>query len=214
MKSSNGLDNSGGDVYNRTSDEREEDLCVRAQSGDADAEEQLIERYSRLVRAVARPYFLSGGDFEDLIQEGMLGLLSAVREYTPERGASFRTFAEVCVRRRVYSALRKAAREKNSPLNNSVPLEAPFFDGAAPLGDGAVTPEELVLGAERTREFMETLAGILSGFEAEVLDFYLQGLSYEEIGRLTGKDAKAVDNAVQRIRRKLSRHLLNSGDSR
>ena len=107
----------------------DEALCAAARRGDRDAEEALIKRYTRLVRQLARPYYLAGGDSDDLIQEGMIGLMYGVREYDAGRAASFRTFAERCIRNRLYSAVRAAARDKHVPLNQSVPLEIPFFDG-------------------------------------------------------------------------------------
>ena len=106
----------------------DEDLCRLAGEGDRSAEELLVTRYTRLVRKIARPYFLIGGDSEDLTQEGMIGLMRAIREYSPERAASFRTFAERCIRSRLSSALRDAGRDKHAPLNQSVPLDTPFFD--------------------------------------------------------------------------------------
>ena len=107
----------------------DEALCQAVSEGNREAEEILVTRYNRLVRTCARPYFLIGGDSEDLIQEGMVGLIKAVREYDPLRDASFRTFAEICIRNRLFSVLRAASRDKHAPLNQSVPLDTPFFDG-------------------------------------------------------------------------------------
>ena len=106
----------------------DEQLCVLSSEGNRSAEEVLIARYHRMVRAITRPYFLTGGDRDDLLQEGMVGLMVAVREFDPGKTASFRTFAEVCIRNRMFSALRAAAREKHSPLNQSISMETPFFD--------------------------------------------------------------------------------------
>ena len=192
-------------------------LCARAVSGDRKAEELLVLRYHRLVRACARPYFLAGGDSEDLIQEGMVGLLAAIREYHPDKAASFRTFAEVCVKNRLLSVIKAAARDKHIPLNHSVSLEPPLFSGNSdchPYGapqPQEKDPEEIFLNRESFRECMETLVGQLSGFEANVLRLYLNGLSYAEIAAEVNKSPKSVDNAVQRIRRKLAGRTF-SGD--
>ena len=195
----------------------DETLCALALSGDRAAEEALVARYVRLVRICARPFFLAGGDSEDLIQEGMVGLLHAVREYDPAKEASFHTFAEVCIRSRLLSAIRAAAGDKHAPLNRSVPLEAPSYDGdsqCCSYGSGYPCqddPEAILIDRESLQERMTALTGQLSGFEAEILGFYLDGLSYAEIAAETGRSPKAVDNAVQRIRRKLARQL-QSGD--
>lgn len=195
----------------------DEVLCGRAAAGDRVAEERLVIRYNRLVRVCARPYFLAGGDSEDLIQEGMVGLLAAIREYDPSKAASFRTYAEVCIKNRLLSVIKAAARDKHTPLNNSVSFETPLFCGN---GDRYAyrasvqhleDPEEIFLSREAFRERMEALMGQLSGFEANVLRLYLTGLSYSEIAAEVKKSPKSVDNAVQRIRRKLAQQS-SSGD--
>ena len=195
----------------------DEALCGMAAAGDRVAEERLVIRYNRLVRMCARPYFLAGGDSEDLIQEGMVGLLAAIREYDPGRAASFRTYAEVCIKHRLLSVVKAAARDKHTPLNNSVSFETPLFCGN---GDRYAyrasvqhleDPEEIFLSREAFRERMEALMGQLSGFEANVLRLYLTGLSYSEIAAEVKKSPKSVDNAVQRIRRKLAQQS-SSGD--
>ena len=191
----------------------DEDLCRLAGEGDRNAEELLVTRYTRLVRKIARPYFLIGGDSEDLTQEGMIGLMRAIREYSPERAASFRTFAERCIRSRLSSALRDAGRDKHAPLNQSVPLDTPFFDpdsytsGAQQLASR--DPEDLLIDRERARSLLSGVRKQLSEFEAKVLEYYLNGLSCGEIARETGRPAKSVDNAVQRIRRKVAQQILS-----
>ncbi len=174
----------------------DEDLCFLATQGDAGAEETLILRYGRTVRSCARPLFLVGGDSEDLIQEGMLGLLDAIRQFDPDRDASFHTFAEVCVRNRLRSAVRADARSKNRPLNSSVSLDEAEGESVVPL-----SPEEMMIDQESRQERLARL----SPFENQVLSLYLTGVSYEDIGQRLQKSAKSVDNAVQRIRRKLAR---------
>ena len=193
----------------------DEALCRLTRRGDRLAEEFLVKRYVRLVRTCARPFFLIGGDSEDLTQEGMIGLMNAVREYDAERAASFRTFAETCIRNRLYSVLRAAAGDKHSPLNQSVPLDMPFFDsnsytsGTNNLAER--DPEDFLIDREHTRSLLSGVRKQLSEFEAKILGYYLDGLSCREIAGIVGKSPKSVDNAVQRIRRKMAQQLL-SGD--
>ena len=193
----------------------DEDLCALAASGNREAEEVLVTRYNRLVRTCARPFFLVGGDSEDLTQEGMVGLIKAVREYDAAKEASFRTFAEICIRSRLYSVLRAAARDKHSPLNQSVPLDTPFLDsnsytsGTSHLAQR--NPEEFLIDREHTAALLAGVRKQLSEFEAKILGYYLDGLSCREIAETVGKPPKSVDNAVQRIRRKVARQL-RSGD--
>ena len=184
----------------------DEALCALVKQGSAEAEDELVSRHSRLVRVCSRPLFLAGGDSEDLIQEGMVGLLHAVRTYDRDRQALFRTYAEVCIRNRLLSAVRAAGRDKHSPLNHSVSLENPLFDTAAgyPFTQGD-NPEDVIIDREDRKERITALNDLLSGFEAEILRLYLSGLSYSEIAQQMGRSAKSVDNAVQRIRRKVSR---------
>ena len=191
------------------------ELLALVSAGNADAEEALAERYSRLVRICARPLFLIGGDSEDLTQEGMVGLLKAVREYDASKEASFRTFAEICIRNRLYSVLRAAARDKHMALNQSVPLDTPFFDANSyTSGTSDLTqrdPEAYLIDREHTAALLSGVRKQLSEFEAKILGYYLDGLSCREIAETVGKPPKSVDNAVQRIRRKVARQLL-SGD--
>ena len=195
--------------YTAESDNRLLNLVL---NGDREAEEVLVERYMRLVRTCARPLFLAGGDNGDLVQEGMLGLLSAIRQFDPSDGTSFRTFAEHCIRMRLYSAIKSASRLKHLPLNQGVSLEQLSED--SPMQLSAIPdvlrcdPEEMVLARERTEELYSELAQCLSKLEKQVLDLYLDGLSYREIASLLGKEEKAIDNAVQRIRRKLARNPI------
>ena len=190
-------------------DEELQTLAAQRESG---AEEALAERYSRLVRACARPFFLHGGDSEDLIQEGMLGLLSAIREYDAEKGASFKTYAEICIRNRIQSAIRSAARKKHAPLNDGVSLDEILSDESQSLGSQYFqrSPEEQVLARETEKEFISAYSQRLSKLEAQVLSLYLDGLSYQEMAAALDRDTKAVDNAVQRIRKKLA--SLPSGE--
>ena len=176
---------------------------------DAQAEEALVLQYARLVRVCTRPYFLAGGDSEDLIQEGMLGLLSAIRTFDPRRNVKLSTYAEFCIRRRVISAIRTASANKHSPLNNYISLESPQLDesntsSAYFLRD----PEDFVIARERAVEVEKLLYGVLSRFESKALELFLEGMSYTEMAARLGKTHKSVDNAVQRIRRKLAQILI------
>jgi RNA polymerase sporulation-specific sigma factor len=187
---------------------RDAELWSMASSGDLKAEEELISEYSRLVRICARPYFLAGGDSEDLIQEGMLGLLSAVRHYDPAKDVKFKTYAEFCIRRRLYSAIKSASRFKHIPLNDYVSLESPELDENSTQGMFFLRdPEESVIARERAREITDCLYGSLSRFESRILELYLEGMSYEEMAAKVNKTHKSVDNAVQRIRKKLAQYL-------
>lgn len=193
----------------------DEALCLLAADGNRLAEETLVTRYNRLVRTCARPFFLAGGDSEDLTQEGMVGLITAVREYDAGKEASFRTFAEICIRSRLYSVLRASARDKQQPLNQSLSLDDSHFD-SNPLTSGTSNlaqrnPEDFLIDREHTAALLSGVRKQLSEFEAKILGFYLDGLSCREIAKAVNKPPKSVDNAVQRIRRKVARQLL-SGD--
>ncbi len=184
-------------------------LLEMAASGSRGAEEQLAERYMQLVRVCARPLFLVGGDSEDLIQEGTFGLVSAIRQYKPDCGASFRTFAELCIRKRLYSAVKSASRLKHFPLNDGMSLEQLSEESdhrlSAIPAQRSNTPEDLVLARESKEELYRALSDRLSTMEKRVLSLYLDGFHYQDIAQRLGKDTKAIDNAVQRIRRKLAR---------
>ena len=196
------------DQYISLSDNELQSLAVE---GDSAAENQLAIRYRRLVRVCARPYFLAGGDSEDLIQEGMLGLLAAVREFDPKLETSFKTYAELCIKRRILSAVKSASRLKHAFLNDGVSLEEILSEESQTLTAFSVepfsrTPEDQVLARESKNDFISTYSRCLSRFEVQVLNYYLDGLSYAEIAEECSKPLKSIDNAVQRIRRKLARH--------
>ena len=184
----------------------DEALCRQAQQGDGRAAEELVKRYTRLVKTCARPYFLAGADEEHLLQEGMLGLMRAIREFDAARGAPFGAFARLCVTRRIYSAVRAAASPRHDPLNHSMSIDRPLFEDlaqarnrvAAPMSD----PESLVIGNEEREEQLRQLRTLLSEFEAKVLALFLDGLSYQEMAEALHRPVKSVDNAIQRIKRK------------
>ena len=179
-------------------------LCRAAQAGDRRAEETLIIRYTRLVRRCAHPLFLMGGDGEDLIQEGLLGLLSAIRDFDDTKAASFATFAETCVRHRLSSAVQTANRRKHTPLNTSLPLDTPELSQTAAADDD---PEQWFIGREERRELNRVLRGILTKIENDVLGLYCDGYSYREIAATLHTKPKTVDNAVQRIKKKLGKRI-------
>lgn len=185
------------EITSKISEYSDETLCALVANGCRDAEEELVKRYFRPVRMYARPYFLAGGDSEDLIQEAMFGLLKAIREFDSRCDARFRTFAEVCIRNRIRSAVTNATRSKHAPLNDSIPFESPM------LGIGA-SPEELYISREEETERLARLGKQLSPLERKVLQLFLLGLSYQEISKQVGRSIKSVDNAVQRIRRKVA----------
>ena len=192
------------------------ELLRRSSDGDTLAEDALILRYRRVVRACTRPYFLAGGDSEDLLQEGMVGLISAMRSFDPAVGATFHSYAELCIRRRIISAAKSASRMKHSPLNDGVSLDEILSDEQQRVSSFVGqrfdrSPEEHVLARGREGDFLSAYSQYLSAFETEILQYYLDGYSYEEIAGRSGRSVKSVDNAVQRIRKKLARHL-NPGD--
>jgi RNA polymerase sporulation-specific sigma factor len=179
-------------------EQRDEALCALAQSGDAAAEEELLLRHRKSVRLCARPLFLLGGDSEDLIQEGMLGLLRAIRRYDPDRGSSFSTYAELCMRSAMLTAIRSASARRHSVLNDSLPL-----DSLPEEDDPAGNPEQIVLLREAMEERMRRLRERLSPLEAEVYELYREGLVCGEIAQRLGRSQKSVDNAIQRIKGKM-----------
>ena len=169
------------------------DLCLRCSNGDADAEEVLVLRYGELVRRCCRPLFLIGGDSEDLMQEGMLALVLAIRSYQVGRGASFSTYAHSCIRNRLLNAVRSAASGRHQALNTALSLEE-----AAELNDGRDGPEQQLIRADTLRE----LRACLTELESQVLERYLMGESYAGIAAALVRKEKSVDNAIQRIRKK------------
>ncbi len=173
-------------------------------------EEEQIRANIHLVRSCIRPYFLQGGDYDDLYQEGMLGLLSAVRSYDPGRNDSFQAYAALCIRRRVIDAVRRdATRRSHLELEQNSVEEV--FDRYA-LGASA-DPEASILAIETAKEIKSTLSGMLSPFEVSVLDRYLEGYTSSEIADQLGRARKSVDNAIKRVRQKLAKYLSQSGDN-
>ena len=198
----------------------DDDLVVRAQGGDSQAQTVLLERYRRLVRAKGRGFFLVGGDAEDVQQEALIGLYKAIRDYQVDRLASFRAFAELCITRQIITAIKTATRQKHQPLNRyvSITTTRPDDEGGERSVEDLVDdrtvndPAELVVSNERVDSMRTAMAGMLSGLEVEVLQLYVDGKSYQEISEMLGRHVKSVDNALQRIKRKLDQHLQDEED--
>jgi RNA polymerase sporulation-specific sigma factor len=195
--------------------ESDEELVAQYHAGHQAAVEVLLTRYRGFARSKARSYFLVGADKEDIVQEGMIGLYKAIRDYLPDREASFRGFAELCVTRQIITAVKTATRQKHAPLNTYVSLSKPVGGEDDPdrtLQDvlenvRAPDPADLVLGNEELRSMKLAFAEILSDFETEVLHMYVEGKSYQEIAAHLDRHVKSIDNAIQRIKRKVELHL-------
>ena len=189
--------------YSKYSDE---ELIQRLRAGETGIADYLIEKYKYLVRRKARAMFLIGGDTDDLIQEGMIGLFKAVRDYHPGKEASFVTFAQMCIDRQIYSAVQSSNRQKHMPLNTYISLSQE--DEESPLAQAWVeTPEEIIIDRENTRALEDEIKSALSPMENTVLNYYLEGKSYADIGMLMDKNPKSVDNALRRIRTKIRNYL-------
>lgn len=193
----------------------DEGLVLAARAGDDVALAEVLTRYRCFARAKAKAYFLVGADRDDIVQEGMIGLYKAIRDFNPDMSSSFRSFAELCVTRQVITAVKTATRHKHGPLNSYVSFSRPVHtddEGERLLGDllagGAVTdPADLVIDAERVRALQEHVDEVLSDLEAEVLRLHVEGKSYAEIAVLLRRHTKSIDNALQRIKRKVDLHL-------
>lgn len=194
--------------YREYSDEL---LVSMAREGDEKAEDFLLKKYKDFVRSKARAYFLVGGDSDDLIQEGMIGLYNAISHYDESKASSFMTYAAICINNKLLSAVSADNRKKNEPLNGYVSLYSVITDDAgeeASLSEvlpdtDNVNPEDIILNEEQEKLAKKRLLGKLSKLEKEILSYYLEGMSYSEIAALIGKTDKSVDNAIQRIRSKM-----------
>ncbi len=200
-------------IYKTTKDE---ELVRMAQNGDDAAQEYLLDKYKSLVRAKSRAYFLIGADTEDIIQEGMIGLYKAVRDYNEEKNTSFRSFAELCVNRQMITAIKAATRQKHQPLNSYVSLNKPvyeeeseqtYMDLLQSSSSSLLNPEALLIGQENKSFLEDQMVKNLSSFETRVLVLYLQGRSYFEIAHVLDKPEKSIDNALQRVKKKLEKFL-------
>ncbi|MBO1264805.1 RNA polymerase sporulation sigma factor SigH [Proteiniclasticum sp. SCR006] len=192
----------------------DEEIVRLAQNGDKSASEFITAKYLPYVRNKSRAYFLVGGEVEDIMQEGLIGLYEAIKDFSDGRQASFKTFMDICVTRQIMTALKAASRQKHIPLNTYVSLNKPVYveDTNKSYQDMLVTsktddPESLYIDGEKTEEISKEIRNSLSDFEYRVLRLYLQGVSYLKIANVLNKEEKAIDNAIQRIRKKLSRNL-------
>jgi RNA polymerase sporulation-specific sigma factor len=192
----------------------DDELAELAQQGDSVAQQALIARYRRFVRGKARSYFFAGGDAEDVEQEGLIGLYKAIRDYRADQPASFRSFAELCITRQIISAIKSSGRQKHRALNYAVSISgvASGDDGERNLEEllddhTVADPAETVLSAERMDAVRATMHELLSSLEVDVLRLHVAGRTYEEIGTQLGRHVKSIDNALQRIKRKLDQHL-------
>ena len=194
-------------------------LVALAKRGSADAYERIVKRYRGFVRLKASSYFLLGGESEDLIQEGLVGLYKAIRDFRTDRESSFRNFAELCITRQIITAVKTASRNKHAPLNQYVSFAqspAAAVEGEATLedvlpGPRSDDPSEQVIAREELASLVTCLSGALSDLESEVLALYLDGCSYEIIGERLECDTKTVDNALQRVKRKVTQHVAGRG---
>lgn len=192
----------------------DEDIVMEAKNGDVIALEFLINKYKNFVKAKARSYFLIGADREDIIQEGMIGLYKAIRDFRDDKLSSFRAFAELCITRQIITAIKTATRQKHIPLNSYVSLNKPIYDEDSDRtlldilsGTKITDPEELMINREEYNDIEYKMGEILSELEWKVLTLYLEGKSYQEIAVDLERHVKSIDNALQRVKRKLERYL-------
>ncbi len=191
----------------------DEQLALSAQT-DENALEFLIEKYKNFVLSKSRPYFLIGADKDDLIQEGMIGLYKAIKDYDEEKNASFKTFANLCITRQIITAVKASTRQKHIPLNSYLSLDKPLFDeetdvtvGESMVSELYTEPEEQIIHSEDIRNIKQAIDTVLTDMEKKALKLYLEGRSYKEISEILNKSPKSIDNALQRVKKKLEKHL-------
>lgn len=204
---------------NENQQQEEYEIVKRAANGDRMALEYIMAKYKNFVRAKAKSYFLIGADREDIVQEGMIGLYKAIRDFDETKAHSFRAFAEVCITRQIITAIKTATRQKHIPLNTYVSLSKPIYDDESErtlldiiTASMVTNPEELIISKEELKNIENKINELLSDLEQEVLGLYLNGKSYQEIADIIGKEPKSIDNALQRVKRKLEKHLENVND--
>ncbi|KFL43877.1 RNA polymerase factor sigma-70 [Lysinibacillus sp. BF-4] len=192
----------------------DEEVINLIQQGDVEALEYIINKYKIIVLAKAKSYFLIGADREDIIQEGMIGLYKAIRDYRDDKNASFRVFAELCVTRQIITAIKTATRQKHMPLNAYVSLDKPVYEEDSEktlvetmVGPTTIEPENIVLQQEQQDYIELKMSEVLSELEQRVLALYLEGQSYGEISEQLDRHVKSIDNALQRVKRKLGQHI-------
>ena len=192
----------------------DEAIVKLAQEADGAALEYLLNKYKNFVRTKARSYFLIGADHEDIVQEGMIGLYKAIRDFRPDRLASFRAFAELCITRQIITAIKTATRQKHIPLNSYVSLNKPIYDEESDrtlmdviTEDALSNPESMFIDREDLDAIQGRIGEMLSDLEKQVLELYMDGKSYQEISEEMGRHVKSIDNALQRVKRKLAKYL-------
>ena len=204
------IDNSQQDEY---------DIVLKASKGDKIALEYIIKKYKNFVKAKAKSYFLIGADKEDIIQEGMIGLYKAVRDFDASKTNSFKGFDDICITRQIITAIKTATRQKHIPLNSYISLNKPVYDEESErtlldiIATSIVTdPEELIISKEELKHIESKMNELLSDLELQVVEYYLNGKSYQYIADKLKRDVKSIDNALQRVKRKLEKHLENRND--
>lgn len=202
------------ELLNHYGDKSEEEIVVEAKNGNKRAQEYIISKYENFVKAKAKSYFLIGADKEDIYQEGMIGLYKAIRDFNVEKSTSFKAFAELCVTRQIITAIKTATRQKHIPLNTYISLNKPVSEEESDrtlldiISSIRITdPEELIISQEQTEFIEEEINKVLSDLEIQVLQSYLEGKSYQEIACDLDRHAKSIDNALQRVKRKLEKCL-------
>jgi len=202
------------DPYHQYDVMLDEEIVEDAKKGNIEAQEYLINKYKNFVRAKARSYFLIGADREDIVQEGMIGLYKAIRDFKRDKLSSFRAFAEMCITRQIITAIKTATRQKHIPLNSYVSLNKPIYDEDSDrtlldvlTGSKVTDPEHLIISREEFYAIEEKMGEVLSKLEWKVLMAYLEGKSYQEIAKELNRHVKSIDNALQRVKRKLERFL-------
>lgn len=201
-------------LYSEFKDKADEDVVVEAKKGNDRAQNYIISKYENFVKSKARSYFLIGADKEDIYQEGMIGLYKAIRDFNPDKLTSFKAFAEICVTRQIITAIKTATRQKHIPLNTYISLNKPIYEEESErtlldvlTGIRISDPEELFISAEQMEYIQQEIDKVLSELEREVLSSYLDGKSYQEIACDLDRHAKSIDNALQRVKRKLEKCL-------
>ena len=194
----------------------EYDIVLKASNGDKIALEYIIKKYKNFVKAKAKSYFLIGADKEDIIQEGMIGLYKAVRDFDATKTNSFKGFAEICITRQIITAIKTATRQKHIPLNSYISLNKPVYDDESErtlldiIATSIVTdPEELIISKEELKHIESKMNELLSDLELQVVEYYLNGKSYQYIADKLQRDVKSIDNALQRVKRKMEKYLEN-----
>lgn len=192
----------------------DEDLINFVRNGDETAQDFLLNKYKTVVKTKARAYFLMGADREDIIQEGMIGLYKAIRDYQPDKNAAFKSFADLCINRQIITAIKTASRQKHVPLNSSISLNKQVYGSDEEetymdflKTEEATSPEAIFIGIENKNFILDQFSKALSSFESKVLSLYLQGKSYSKIAEITGKPEKSIDNALQRVKKKTEKFM-------